>query len=121
MSFGQFRITTRNHNAESTACFNQRCPLLNRRRLSLESLEARQMMAGNVTVNVVQGLLKIVGDGAANSVVVESVAGGYRVRGTPFNGAFAADGTPLAGVAVTRINGDNAAIVKAASDSFSKL
>jgi hypothetical protein len=42
-----------------------------RRRLSLESLESRAMMAGNVTVSVVDGNLMVTGDDASNGVKIE--------------------------------------------------
>jgi hypothetical protein len=56
----------------------------NRRRLKLEQLESRQMLAGDVTVNVVGGDLSIVGDSENNFLVLTATgnAGEYVVTGT---------------------------------------
>lgn len=47
-----------------------------RRRLSLEGLESREMMAGNVAAWVSQGTLFITGDNASNRVSVAEIAPG---------------------------------------------
>lgn len=60
---------------------------LNSRSLQLESLESRQLMAGNVTVNLVAGEAKVVGDGQANGVWIREISEGkYRVEGLPVAG-----------------------------------
>jgi large repetitive protein len=88
------------------------------RRLGLESLESRQMLAGNVTVSVVNSELLISGDTAANRIVVTEVAGGdssyrsFRITGQKFDGAFDANGLPVAGTTATKVNGGDAAVVK---------
>jgi hypothetical protein len=59
------------------------------RSLGLESLEARRVMAGNVTAAVVGGDLVITGDGAANEVRIHQVLGRLVVEGlngTKING-----------------------------------
>lgn len=61
------------------------------RPLGLESLEARRVMAGNVTASIVGGDLVITGDNAANDVRIHQNLGKLVVEG--LNG--------------TRINGDN--------------
>jgi hypothetical protein len=68
------------------------------RRLTLESLESRLPLAGNVTATVVDGKLTVLGDAQANVIVIEEVfffdAGpGFQVRGlagTTINGASSA-------------------------------
>lgn len=60
---------------------------LNSRQLQLESLESRQLMAGNVTVNLVAGEAKVVGDGQANGVWIREISEGkYRVEGFAVGG-----------------------------------
>jgi hypothetical protein len=57
------------------------------RRLSLERLENRQLMAGQVLVEVVDGDLRITGDGADNSIEVQMLAPGqYLIHGDPRGG-----------------------------------
>jgi hypothetical protein len=43
------------------------------RRLSVESLESRAMLAGNVIVSVTDNMLRIVGDAAANDIEIQQV------------------------------------------------
>lgn len=53
-----------------------------RQLLALESLEARAMLAGNVTASVTRGTLNIKGDAEANSIVISqtpSVSGGFTI------------------------------------------
>jgi hypothetical protein len=57
------------------------------RRLSLENLERREVMAGNVLASVVSGELRISGDDASNGVVVSRVNDStIEVRGITVNG-----------------------------------
>jgi hypothetical protein len=52
------------------------------RRLGLENLESRQLMAGDVTVSVIAGDLTITGDGAANGIIMFQMGEGqYRIAG----------------------------------------
>jgi hypothetical protein len=58
------------------------------RRLSVESMESRQLMAGNVFANVIGGNLVLSGDGQSNGVEVRQLgAGKYHVIGLNFEGA----------------------------------
>ncbi len=60
------------------------------RTLKCESLENRQLMAGNVSVNLVANEVRVLGDSAANQVsVVQLPSGAYRIQGqggTTING-----------------------------------
>lgn len=60
------------------------------RMLNCESLENRELMAGNVSVNLVANEVRILGDNAANQVSVHQLASGaYRIQGqtgTTING-----------------------------------
>ncbi len=64
------------------------------RRLRLETLEPRQMLAGDVTVNVTGGNLSIVGDSEMNSITITATttAGEFVVEGssTTVNGGLSA-------------------------------
>jgi hypothetical protein len=93
-----------------------------RRRLQFESLEARQLMAGNVTAAFQNGLLTITGDPASNGVrVFQRANGGFVVAGleatfglgpTTVNNAAAIP--PFFGVQSVRIdlaNGNDRAII----------
>ena len=64
------------------------------RKLSLERLEDRSLMAGNVTAVVSGGYLNITGDDLANSISIEATAtaGTYRIHGQ------------VAGAAQTKVN-----------------
>lgn len=55
--------------------------------LSIEVLEARALLAGNVTASVSKGTLTIKGDGLANEIIISqlSTAGGYKI--TPVDGS----------------------------------
>src|SRR5262245_27198229 len=58
------------------------------RRLGLENLESRQLLAGDVTVSVSGGDLTITGDGAANGVLMFQLGDGqYRIAGVRQVGA----------------------------------
>jgi hypothetical protein len=62
--------------------------LQNTRRLCVESMESRQLLAGNVFASVVAGDLVLTGDNAANGVEVRQLgAGVYRVIGLNYAGA----------------------------------
>lgn len=53
------------------------------RRLGVESLENRDLMAGNVTASIIQGSLQITGDSNSNVItVVQSGPGKFTVTGT---------------------------------------
>lgn len=55
------------------------------RRIGVESLEAKQLLAGDVSIDVVEGRLVVSGDDAANYLVIESgdSPGSYLVTGLP--------------------------------------
>jgi hypothetical protein len=58
------------------------------RHLGMESLESRQMMAGNVTASVSGGNLTVTGDGSANGIIVFQLGEGqFRVVGSNQGGA----------------------------------
>src|SRR4051812_27988873 len=66
------------------------------RRLTMESLESRQMMTGNVLVSVSGGDLVVTGDGGANEVrIIQSLQNGAPIAGRFF----------ITGQNGTRING----------------
>lgn len=57
------------------------------RQLRLESLESRKLMAGNVSVNLVAGEAKVVGDNQGNGVFISEISPNtYRVKGIPAAG-----------------------------------
>lgn len=67
-----------------------------RRRLGIESLERRLLMAGDVTAALKGGWLVVTGDAEANQVLIENTASGeYSVTG--------ADGTTVSGSPVTGV------------------
>ncbi len=83
-----------------------------RRKLGFESLEAREVCAGDASVTVVGGELRVLGDNAANFVNIQrQFSGGelkFIVTGVPFRGQFDADGNPIAATSgndATFING----------------
>lgn len=65
----------------------QQCRSSVRTLLSLEILESRALLAGNVTASVSKGTLIIRGDGAANEIIISQLttAGGYKI--TPVEGS----------------------------------
>lgn len=65
-------------------------PGRNKRRLAAQCLEARQMLAGDVTATFAAGVLTISGDGSGNGVelIPGDNPGEYRVIGTNVNGAM---------------------------------
>jgi hypothetical protein len=62
---------------------------LSRRRLSIESLESRTLMAGNVTASVVSGSLVVQGDDLSNAVTIQQTSPGtfrlvtFQIDGAP--------------------------------------
>ena len=59
----------------------------NRRRLVVETLEGRSMLAGNISVSVVDGSLTIIGDDQANGFAIEqTLTNSFRVRPKPTGG-----------------------------------
>src|SRR5687768_5181411 len=87
------------------------------RRRKVEALEARAMMAGNVTAQLVDGDLIVTGDGANNAIRFEHSGGTHllvgenddagnptSINGVP-NGSF--DYTALTGSAVARMHDGN--------------
>lgn len=59
------------------------------RSLTLQALEVRQLLAGNVVTSVTGGTLKITGDNSANELTVEQTSAGLQVQalnGTRLNG-----------------------------------
>ncbi len=93
-----------------------------RRKLGFESLEDRRVFAGDVSVSVVGGELRIVGDNAANYVNVQlkTIQGmkQFLVTGIPFTGQFNSAGDPIAGTtgaSATLINGQGASFNAAAT------
>lgn len=81
------------------------------RKLKIESLESRRLLAGNVTAQYVNHQLVISGDNAANAVQVFSIPGNdgtgrtFQITGRNFDGNFSSTGVPLLSGAPTTING----------------
>lgn len=99
--------------------------LPSRRPLSLESLESRQLMAGDVSVGFEGGVLVIRGDNLANEVEMVSLTQAFSIRGlngTTINGV---DGgrfvlpNPTSNVKVLLNGGDDVFDAKAFFASFS--
>src|SRR5689334_21920221 len=69
------------------------------RRCLFESLESRQMMAGDVTAQIANGNLTIKGDASNNNIAVAIAAGTVTITSadTMVNGASATGGVALAG------------------------
>jgi len=84
---------------------------MNPRRLAVESLESRQMLAGNVNASIVNGELRIIGDNASNWIEVRQIPGAdgtgrtFIIDGKPYNGDYNNAGNPVEGTSETRING----------------
>jgi hypothetical protein len=67
------------------------------RQLQLESLETRDLMAGDVTARVTNGNLVVLGDAAANTVEIRQLAGGkFQITGS--------DATTINGKASAKFN-----------------
>jgi hypothetical protein len=81
-----------------------------KRRLGLEQLETRQLLAGNVTVQYIDFELKITGDNATNAIQVFAIPGNdgsgntIRVVGRSFDGNFHPNGSPIYTGEATTIN-----------------
>ncbi len=90
---------------------NRRNPKPQSRRLFVESLERREVLAGNVTATLVGGLLTVTGDPAANRVVIWqntntglfSVTGQNQVTPTKINNIGAGNNTVTFPGSVTSI------------------
>src|SRR5262245_41175627 len=78
-------------------------------RLSLETLEDRHMMAGNVTVNLSSGDLVVTGDGLGNDIVITQTV----LNGAPVPGRFR-----IEGLNNTRINGQAVRIFENVTDDM---
>ena len=95
------------------------------RRLTLERLECRQVLAGNVTAAIVQGELRITGDGVGNWVEIRQVPGAdgtgrtFVIDGQPFDGGYDANGDPVPGGSPTLINGQEEVRFNVLSDKVS--
>jgi hypothetical protein len=81
------------------------------RRLSIERLESRQLMAGDVAVAVVEGMLQVTGDAADNDVQIrmipQTVSGTWPGAKYEITGASHNNTTPA-----TTINGQDSVIVE---------
>jgi len=84
-------------------------PLFKTRRLNVQQLEERRLMAGNVSVSVSSGNLLIDGDDFNNIVQVVQVV----QNGQPVAGSYRITGLTTAGNQATRINGGTAPITVA--------
>ena len=84
----------------------------NSRRLTVESLESRNLMAGNVTADVVAGSLILQGDGQSNGVVIMPVFAAGRVQ----PGAFMVRGAEWEGP--TTINGQSQFLFRFVNDDI---
>lgn len=74
------------------------------RRLRMEGLEERQLMAGDVAVSMFGGELMINGDEAGNAVMVSKLNdGGFKISGLWTDGAY----TTINGQSETTVNGVN--------------
>lgn len=77
------------------------------RRLGAESLEKRELLAGDVMVEVVDGNLNIRGDEASNNILIEDgVHGQYAIIGRPDANGVDTRINGLAGVKVDGVNGN---------------
>jgi hypothetical protein len=82
----------------------------NHRPLALESLEHRQMLAGNVTVSLVGGSMFVAGDDDSNQIAITAgtEAGSFNVRGldgTTVTMAGSSTPAPDTGLVVTGVRG----------------
>jgi len=81
-----------------------------KRKLRFETLEGREVCAGDVSVSVAGDFLQITGDDAANYVDIQQMTTGgvteFVVSGKAFGGKFTASGEPVLAGAATTINGD---------------
>jgi hypothetical protein len=108
------RMLTRVASHGLSPCFGnplKASEMMKSRKLGLESLENRRVLAGNVTASVVNGEVHIVGDAAANWVEVTQLGATYQIHGKSFGGTFDAQGRPLSSGAATHINGGTKDVV----------
>jgi hypothetical protein len=80
-------------------------------RLSFETLEKKQLLAGDVLVNIVHGQMFIEGDAQANQIAIVSgeTEGSYLIRGldgTTVHLKGSAEAAPETGLAVTGVTGN---------------
>lgn len=81
------------------------------RKLKVESLESRRLLAGNVTARYVNHELVIAGDNAANAIQVYAVPGSdgtgrtFQISGRNFDGQYTPGGVPVLSGVATQING----------------
>jgi hypothetical protein len=88
------------------------------RRLQLESLENRELMAGNVTVSFSGSELRIVGDSAANGVEVrQSSPGVYTITGA-FEGGAATKINGRSSITASNVNGNVVVALGAGNDQL---
>jgi|GEM_PF-4599200 len=91
------------------------------RRLQLESLENRELMAGNVSVSFSGSELRIVGDSAANHIEVrQSSPGVYKINGV-FEGGSPTKVNGSTGTITARNVNGNVVIAMGANDFFKML
>jgi len=74
---------------------------MSHRRLMVQGLESRAMLAGDVTVSVTDGILRLQGDEFSNDIVI------VRLNTTGQGTKVAIHGTNASGVVTTRINGQD--------------
>src|SRR5690349_18797915 len=87
------------------------------RRCLIESLEKRQMMAGDVTAQITNGNLIVKGDSSNNNIAIAVAAGVVKITSadTTVNGAAATNGITLTGT----LSGDVEVNLKGGTDSLS--
>jgi hypothetical protein len=96
------------------------------RRLMLESLETRRVLAGNVTATIQGDELRIVGDNDANWVQIHQIPGAdgtgrtFVIEGKAFAGNYDAQGQPVSDGAMTKINGGTQAVVRTTSQDVAR-
>lgn len=89
------------------------------RRLQLESLENRELMAGNVSVAFSGSELRIIGDAAANGVEVrQSSPGVYKITGTFEGGALTKINGQTGTLTANNVNGNVVVALGAGSDQL---
>ena len=90
------------------------------RQLGFESLEYRQMMAGNVTAQIVNGDLIVTGDAAANAIRFVDSGGTRRVEGVDAAGSpTSINGTPNGSFDYTAATGNTNVRMQDGNDSVS--
>jgi hypothetical protein len=90
-----------------------------RRRLQVEGLESRALLAGNVSVSVSSGNLSITGDDAANAVSVQQLdTGKYFVTGFSTGGSATSINGQAQGIVVTGVTGNINVDLNGGDDTF---